>query len=356
MKKKPANNGGSAPGKTKKPTKTKVEPVSDTSQPGAPTSFKGDFMQLGQDVAGASEPLANPTPFPAPFPTETPSNQRTKAGSERSEATDSTDGTAAAIASSATLATAEAAPFPAETTKNRRRRSDESKDGSEGSDEVTTTSAAGETKNDLGDDRNSSVGSVVPASLVSACVRLPNETRNDCWERLRRAARAAGMPRGQGVGTAYDWANQQTDRLFSEDRETIPFPAEVISSHRETISVVSAPPADDGSVSGLSDLPPNWPELPANAQLQVEIAWVTANRLRVRSGTGVDLSKALSPAPSYSALSWLETSILFPAKFADISVKATASQDDEKEFVKREKLAIEEIRSILTEMLEADDL
>ena len=257
----------------------------------------------------------------APFPTEPTSDKREKPSSERSEATDSTDGTstAAAIASSATLATSD------------------------------------QTENEMGDDRNSSVGSVVPASLVSACVRLPNETRNDCWERLRRAARAAGMPRGQGAGTAYEFANQQTDRLFSEDRETIPFPAEVISSHRETISVVSAPPADDGSVSGLSSLPPNWPELPANAQLQVEIAWVTANRLRVRSGTGVDLSKALSPAPSYSALSWLETSILFPAKFADISVKATASQDDEKEFVKREKLAISEIRSILTEMLEAGD-
>ena len=69
----------------------------------------------------------------------------------------------------------------------------------------------------------------------------------------------------------------------------------------------------------------------------------------------MNLSKALSPAPSYSALSWLETSILFPAKFADISVKATADQDSEKEFIKRAKMAIEEIRSILAEMLEAKD-
>jgi len=118
--------------------------------------------------------------------------------------------------------------------------------------------------------------------------------------------------------------------------------------------VAPAPIQDDQGVSGLSDLPPGWPELPANAQLQVEIAWVTANRLRVRCGTGVDLSRALSPAPSYSALSWLETSILFPAKFADISVKATADNDSEKEFIKREKLAIEEIRSILAEMMEAE--
>ena len=74
---------------------------------------------------------------------------------------------------------------------------------------------------------------------------------------------------------------------------------------------------------------------------------MAANRLRVRVGSGVDLSRALSPAPSYSALSWLETSILFPSKFADISVKATADQDDEKKEIRREKMAIEEIRDIL---------
>ena len=106
-------------------------------------------------------------------------------------------------------------------------------------------------------------------------------------------------------------------------------------------------------MAGLGEIPRDWPPLPANASLQVEIAWVTANRLRVRAGSGVDLSRALSPAPSYSALSWLETSILFPGKFADISVKATADHDDEKEEIRREKLAIEEIRSILKEMLDA---
>jgi hypothetical protein len=113
-----------------------------------------------------------------------------------------------------------------------------------------------------------------------------------------------------------------------------------------------APTPADQEVSGLGDLPESWGQLPANAQLQTEIAWVSANRLRVRSRTGVDLSRALSPAPSYSALSWLETSILFPSKFADISVKATAGQEDEQEHIRREKLAIEEIRGLLAEMLE----
>ncbi len=111
----------------------------------------------------------------------------------------------------------------------------------------------------------------------------------------------------------------------------------------------------DIQVQGLSEIPAGWPQLPANASLPSEIAWVSANRLRVRDGNSVDLSRALSPAPSYAALSWLETSILFPAKFADISVKATAQSDDEREHIRREKLAIEEIRSILGEMLEAKD-
>lgn len=179
----------------------------------------------------------------------------------------------------------------------------------------------------------------------------PGETRGECWERLRKLARTHGFPKGQGPGTAYEWATREVSRLFSapepvENDQTAPVPQK---TGEETAK--AAPVADLG-VAGLGEIPESWPSLPANAQLQIEIAWVTANRLRVRSGNGVDLARALSPAPSYSALSWLETSILFPSKFADISVKATADQDDEKEEIRREKLAIEEIRSILKEMLE----
>lgn len=208
----------------------------------------------------------------------------------------------------------------------------------------------------------------IAAELSSRVVRLPGEGRSGCHERLRRLARASGLPRGQGPGTAYNWALEQVDRLFAElnappepepetatEPEPEPEKRATVASFPET-AAVPAPPKDEGDVSGLSDLPDHWPELPANAQLQVEIAWVNANRLRVRSGTGVDLSRALSPAPSYSALSWLETSILFPAKFADISVKATAQSDDEREHIRREKMAIEEIRSILGEMLAPGDV
>ncbi len=152
-----------------------------------------------------------------------------------------------------------------------------------------------------------------------------------------KEARQNGMDKGEAQSRAY----AEIDRLY---------PPLTLSSTPATESQFVA---EETGVLGLADLPLSWPELPANAQLQVEIAWVNANRLRVRSGTGVDLSRALSPAPSYSALSWLETSILFPAKFADISVKATADQDDEKELIRREKLAVEEIRSILKEMIAA---
>jgi hypothetical protein len=48
----------------------------------------------------------------------------------------------------------------------------------------------------------------------------------------------------------------------------------------------------------------------------------------------------------------LETSISFPSEFADSTVKATAQQDDEREHIRREKMSIEEIRSILAEIPE----
>jgi hypothetical protein len=193
--------------------------------------------------------------------------------------------------------------------------------------------------------------------------RLNGEKRHAYWERMRKAARLAGLPRGQGPESAYVWATQQAELEFPCVSPVIP--AELPETESTIVdktdqpavatesTIVDKTESADLGVAGLGDIPDHWPALPANAQLQVEIAWVSANRLKVRSGRGVDLARALSPAPSYSALSWLETSILFPSKFADISVKATADQDDEKEHIKREKFAIEEIRGILKEMLDA---
>lgn len=169
-------------------------------------------------------------------------------------------------------------------------------------------------------------------------------------DRKRAEHRKAHPKAKRKEGNDYAWACALAE--FPPPGVEPPEPEASTIVDAEPIQAASAPPKDDQGVSGLGDLPPDWPTLPANASLQVEIAWVSANRLRVRDGAGVNLSKALSPAPSYSALSWLETSILFPSKFADISVKATANQDDEKESIRREKLSIEEVRSILAEMLE----
>ena len=208
--------------------------------------------------------------------------------------------------------------------------------------------------------------------VIPSRARMSGESRPSYWESMRKTARAAGLPRGQGPGTAYEWATVQAEReyaaeiapLLPEPTEPEPiaesvaieFPPEDPEPENspigENLEVAPAPIASDQGVPGLGTMPESWGTLPANASLQVEISWVSANRLRVRDGSGVDLSKALSPAPSYSALSWLETSILFPSKFADISVKATANQDDEREAVRREKLSIEEIRGLLAEMLE----
>lgn len=211
----------------------------------------------------------------------------------------------------------------------------------------------------------------VESRLASRATRLPGEGRSGCHERLRRLARAEGMPRGQGPGTAYNWALEQTNILFAKPAEDLPPPVPVpdpvvVDEEPEQTSTIvdksDPPPVEVAAstivdksegVAGLGEIPESWPKLPANAPLSVEIAWVSANRLLVRSGKGVDLSRSLSPAPSYSALSWLETAILFPSKFADTLVKAPAQDEDEKEFVRREKLAIEEIRSILKEMLDA---
>ena len=177
-------------------------------------------------------------------------------------------------------------------------------------------------------------------SKIALTERLRREGRWDAATKFKddalRDFRAKGMKRDEASDAAWEAMEQ-----------AFPPTAAVAST-----TDIRAEEAIDTRVQGLSEIPAGWPPLPANASLQAEISWVTANRLRVRDGTGVDLSRALSPAPSYSALSWLETSILFPSKFADISVKATANQDDERESIRREKLAIEEIRGLLAEMLE----
>ena len=126
---------------------------------------------------------------------------------------------------------------------------------------------------------------------------------------------------------------------------------------REAAAVVESPArprSSDSTVDGLGKIPASWPQLPSNATLSQEVQWVLANRIQViketNDGIVVDLSKALSPAPSYATLGWLETSIRAFAKFVDVSTKASANSQDDADKVKREKLEIAEIRELLGQM------
>ena len=99
----------------------------------------------------------------------------------------------------------------------------------------------------------------------------------------------------------------------------------------------------------------HWPELPSNASLSREIGWVQANRLRIveeRPGraTLIHLARSLSPAPSWAALGWLETSVRSYAKFVDVAAKVSDSDDGEAAVMRRERMAIEEVKALLDEM------
>jgi len=147
------------------------------------------------------------------------------------------------------------------------------------------------------------------ADPLTVTKRLQRDGRWPEVEPVRNRMIKECRKQGMSKPDAQAWTYSELDRLYPR-RDTEGMPA----------SDSQTEPAHPGRVTGLGDLPADWPTLPANASLQAEVSWVTANRLRVRAGEGVDLSRALSPAPSHAALSWLETSILFPAKFADISV------------------------------------
>jgi hypothetical protein len=68
--------------------------------------------------------------------------------------------------------------------------------------------------------------------------------------------------------------------------------------------------------------------------------------------TVIHLERARSPAPSWAALGWLETSVRSYAKYVDVVAKSMGTQQDEAAMVRRERLAIEEMRGILAEMHE----
>ena len=86
-----------------------------------------------------------------------------------------------------------------------------------------------------------------------------------------------------------------------------------------------------------------------------DLAWVQSNRLAVveeRSPgvTVVHLDRAHEPAPSRAALGWLETSVRSYAKYVDVVARTLRDEADEAETVRRERMAITEIRDLLSEM------
>jgi hypothetical protein len=142
----------------------------------------------------------------------------------------------------------------------------------------------------------------------------------------------------------------------AKDGEEAEDAAQFSTSGGVVVSLSKATSDAEFSVRGLSEIPGNWPDLPPNAPLSAEVSWVQANRLRIvrESSTGVtvDLSKALTPAPSYATLGWLETSIKTYSKFVDVASKATSGQDGEQAEIRREQQSIEEVRRLLASMLD----
>jgi hypothetical protein len=175
-----------------------------------------------------------------------------------------------------------------------------------------------------------------------------------------REARQAGLSKDDAKRQAYSALDERfpprdkSNRGENESREDVGGVDYPVT--RNNVAGVQPPAhATEAAVTGLSDVPDSWPTLPPNATLAQEIQWVQANRLSVVRDLGdraiVDLRKAMSPAPSWAALGWLETSIRAYAKFVDVAAKASAHVEDERDMVRRERMAIDEIRSLLTEML-----
>jgi hypothetical protein len=190
-----------------------------------------------------------------------------------------------------------------------------------------------------------------PALSRRRAVRIELE-RND----MMKLARKQGMSKTD----AQAWVYSELDRMYPPlQNRTLSYSEDANDSANRTLSGAQRP-VGDGQIQGLAAIPDSWPELTANASLSAEIGWVQANRLRIveertAGPTVVHLDQALSPAPSWAALGWLETSIRSYAKFIDVAAKATASDDGEAEVWRHERMAIEEVRALLEEMRDAED-
>jgi hypothetical protein len=167
---------------------------------------------------------------------------------------------------------------------------------------------------------------------------------------------------------AQQWVYGELDRMYPPpEPEPVVVEPEAVAVEGVSIQTVepaaTEPVADagshartrDGHLAGLDQIPADWLPLTDNAALPVELSWVQAQRLRIveerpNGSTVVHLDRAGSPAPSWAALGWLETSIRSYAKFIEICAKGLTQQDHDSDMVKRERRSIAEVRSLLEEM------
>ena len=200
--------------------------------------------------------------------------------------------------------------------------------------------------------------------ILDVVTRLRREGRWSEAEPIRddlmREARRSGVEKREAQQMVYAKLVEMFPPIQPAQTDSIEQPGEGGGDANPTAQnnvavAVQARTRDEAAVTGLSDVPDSWPTLPPNATLAQEISWVQANRLSVVRDLGdravVDLRKAMSPAPSWAALGWLETSIRAYSKFVDVAAKASAHVEDERDMVRRERLAIDEIRGLLAEML-----
>ena len=201
--------------------------------------------------------------------------------------------------------------------------------------------------------------------ILDVVTRLRREGRWSEAEPIRddlmREARRSGAEKREAQQMVYAKLVEMFPPIQPAQNDVSEQPGEVggdaTPTARNDVAVaVQARTRDEAAVTGLDAIPADWPTLPPNVTLAAEISWVQANRLAVVREVGdraiVDLRKAMNPAPSWSALGWLETSIRAYAKFVDVAAKASAHVEDERDLVRRERMAIDEIRGLLAEMLQ----
>ena len=184
--------------------------------------------------------------------------------------------------------------------------------------------------------------------------RLDQQVGADIWHPLRdemmRSCRKG--PLKMDLAAARWWTYRELERIYPPPEQTTKKGTMSPSGcQAETPEIVGS-----GDISGLTSLPGDWPTLPGNASQHTEFAWVQAQRLLIvrEKGRGhvVDLSRATEPPPSMATLSWLELSIRSPAKWSDMAARGLTEDADDAEYTRRERMAISEIESILSEMHE----